>query len=215
MARLRGYEYWDEKARSYDKWNEKIVGGGKTEELIDAWLLAQVHADDIVLDLGCGTGRYASVLAGAVAHVTAADMAPAMLEEAGKKLARFDNVSVQRQDCFRTSFGADTFDVLVLGNLLHVVTSPESVVREALRLLRPGGRLHTIDYTGSGMSPFALMRLMFRILTTWGLPSPDNQLVDTESMRRMVTDAGFQVTECVLLGDSTKAVCLQATRPER
>ena len=211
MKRIGGWEYWEDKAANFDKWNEKIVGHD-TEHLLDGWLLPKITTADSVLDLGCGTGRYSVVIADAAAHLTSTDQSPAMLEEARKKLAEFRNVNVQREDCFATSFADASFDVVFMGNLLHIVSLPEDVVKEAYRVLKPGGRLLAIDYTSKGMSLPALARMIFSILTTWGLPSKDNQVVTPESVSQMAANAAFKVIESNLMGSSAKAVCLHAEK---
>ncbi len=211
MKRIGGWEYWERKAHSFDRWNTRITEP-KTERLLDEWLQSKLGAGDSVIELGCGTGRYTTVIAKTVAQVVAGDQSPAMLLEAQKKTANFKNVSVQREDCFGTTFPDTSFDVVFMGTLLHIVQLPERAVAEARRLLKPGGRLLAIDYTSNGMTFFAIARMAIAILTTWGLPSKDNQVVSPEDIRRMVADAGLNVKTCELLGPSVKAVCLQAVK---
>ena len=213
MARQGGYEYWDARARIFDKSTERIISE-ETEALIDEWLIAKVNAHDSVLDLGCGTGRYAAVIAGSAVRVVAADRSPAMLDEARKKLCGYDNVSLRKEEAFHTSFDDESFDVVVMGNLLHIVRSPEQVVEESFRLLKPGGRLLAVDYTSKGMSLLAVLRMMLTILTTWGLPSTDNRIVAPDTLRRMASAAGFEAVDAELMGPSVKAVCLNARKPD-
>lgn len=214
MKRNGGWEYWEEKAADFDRWNEKIVGR-ETESLLDRWLLTKITKDDSVLELGCGTGRYSILIAETEAQLTSADQSPAMLEETRKKLAGLENVCVRREDCFDTSFTDSAFDVVFMGNLLHIVKTPENAVREAYRILKPGGKLLAIDYTSKGMSGMAIARMVFTILTTWGLPSKDNRAVAPEDLRQMAVAAGFEIREAELLGQSVKAVCLHAEKIEK
>ncbi len=211
MARLGGHEYWDARAHGFDRWNDKIVAE-QTERLIDRWLRERLDADASLLDLGSGTGRYADVVAPAVARVTATDLAPKMLAEARRKLSRHDNVEVRQEDSYATSFANESFDIVVMGNLLHIVAEPERVLAEAHRLLRPGGRLLAIDYTSKGMALRHVARMAFTILRTWGLPSTDNRIVDPDGISAMAQAAGFRVVSCALIGPKVKAVVLDARR---
>ena len=212
MARQGGYEYWDARAHLFDESTARITSK-ETEALIDEWLLAIVRTQDTVLDLGCGTGRYSAAIAGSVMRVTAADRSPAMLDAAMRKLHKYKNVSLQQEDCFHTSFRNASFDAVIMGNLLHIVRSPARVVGECFRLLKPGGRLLAVDYTSKGMRLPAVLRMMFTILTTWGLPSTDNRVVTPEMLKQLASNAGFEAVEAELLGPSVKAVCLCARKP--
>ena len=97
--RLRngGYEYWAQRAHSFDSQQVRITGSG-TEQEIDRWLERKLKPDDRVLDLGCGTGRYAKVIAEYVEHVTAADRAAEMLDEARAKLRDRSSISIRCDD---------------------------------------------------------------------------------------------------------------------
>ncbi len=211
MKRSGGWEYWEDKAANFDKWNERIVGK-ETESQLNSWLQTKISMDDSVLDLGCGTGRYSMIIAKTGAQLISADQSPAMLEETRKKLSDLGNTCVQREDCFDTSFMDSSFDVVFMGNLLHIVKSPEDAVREAFRILKPGGKFLAIDYTSMGMSGIAILRMIFTILTTWGLPSKDNRVLTPEDVSKMATDEGFTVKQAELMGPSTKAVCLHAEK---
>ena len=87
MTRKGGHEYWEERATSFDELQRHITGE-ETDREIERWLLDKMEDGDTVLDLGCGTGRYTAIIVDSVRHVTAADMAPAMLDEA-RKARRF------------------------------------------------------------------------------------------------------------------------------
>jgi 2-polyprenyl-6-hydroxyphenyl methylase/3-demethylubiquinone-9 3-methyltransferase len=96
-----------------------------------------------VLDIGCGGGLLAEALARHGAHVSAIDMAPAMIE-----VARLHAHESQLQIDFHLSsaeqFVAHTtsaFDVITCMELVEHVPSPAALLAAAARLLRPGGDL--------------------------------------------------------------------------
>jgi SAM-dependent methyltransferase len=88
-----------------------------------------------VLDLGC---RYGALTRAYVEgnHVTGVDVDREALAEAAKLGVETHWANLDE----RFPFEADTFDVVVAGELLEHVRDPEHVVAEARRVLRPGGR---------------------------------------------------------------------------
>jgi SAM-dependent methyltransferase len=92
-----------------------------------------------VLDFGCGHGMAAVVLARAGARVTAFDLSPGYLDEAGTR-ARANGVAVAfvQADGERLPFADDSFD-RVWGNAVLHHLDPDTAGRELHRVLRPGG----------------------------------------------------------------------------
>lgn len=109
--------------------------------LMPEWL-APVK-DMEVLDLGGGTGINAFTLAGAGARVTVADSSHAMLLQAAAKdtparLILAEAVSLPLPDNY--------FDIVLVSDAWHHFRNQGGVVRELVRVLRPGGRLYVIDF---------------------------------------------------------------------
>jgi len=103
-----------------------------------------------VIDMGCGTAqipiRLAPRLAGSL--ITAVDLAGSMLRVGEGNVARAglgDRVTLALQDCKSLSFPDGAFDVVVSNSLLHHVPDPAQPLREAVRVLRPGGVLFFRD----------------------------------------------------------------------
>ncbi len=94
-----------------------------------------------VLDLGCGTGRFAIPMAKHLGfRVTGADAAPEMLAKARSK----DPDSQVTWDCQNATclqYPDAHFDVVFVSHLLHHVDRPQTVVAECYRILRPSGTL--------------------------------------------------------------------------
>ena len=68
-------------------------------------------------------------------------MARDRLERAGLK-----NCSVRQGDIYDLPLGNDSFDVVILHQVLHFLDDGARAIREAARVLRPGGRLLVVDF---------------------------------------------------------------------
>jgi len=108
-------------------------------------LLSLVEPDLEVVDLGCGTGTMARVLAPLVRRVVAVDREPAMLEAARARLEDRPNLEFVEADVTDLPLPADSMDVALAFLLLHHVEAPARVLAEAARVLRPGGRVLVLD----------------------------------------------------------------------
>ena len=94
-----------------------------------------------VLDLGCGTGRMSELVAQTGATVVAAvDLAPQMVVRARRRLAPWD-IDVREMDAQALTFDDASFDAVVAGFSVMFCPDHLAALREARRVLRPGGRL--------------------------------------------------------------------------
>jgi len=97
-----------------------------------------------VLDLGCGTGKFARVLAErSLARVWGVDPSAEMLAEARKRVP--SSVGLKLGEAERLPFKADWFDAAVLWTVVHLIQRPLAFA-ELKRVLAPGGRLAIITF---------------------------------------------------------------------
>lgn len=98
-------------------------------------------AGERVLDAACGPGIVTAALSARGMRAVGIDLTAEMIAEARAAEAG----SFVRGDAARLPFGDRTFDAVVSRNALHHMTEPGVVLREMVRVLRPGGRLVVED----------------------------------------------------------------------
>ena len=100
-----------------------------------------------VADIGCGDGYLTLEAARWARTVTGIDRSDDVLERAKALAARRDitNVEWKKGDLARLPLRDASVDVALLSQALHHASDPERAVAEAVRILRPGGRLLILD----------------------------------------------------------------------
>jgi SAM-dependent methyltransferase len=114
-----------------------------------------------VLEVGCGAGMGLGRLASAARSVIGGDYSAALLARARRHYG--DRVPLVRLDAGRLPFRDATLDVVVLFEALYYLPSAEDFLREARRLLRPGGALvicsTNVEWPDFNPSPFSVRYL--------------------------------------------------------
>lgn len=121
-----------------------------------------------VLDLATGTGDIAALIRRSypAARVIGADFSRNMLAEARRRFGD-PGVSWQVCDANRLPYADRVFEAVTFGYLLRNVDDSLQVMREVLRVLRPGGRVVCLDTTPPADNLLLpLLRMYFR----YGIP---------------------------------------------
>lgn len=156
--------HWDERAATFDQGNSH---GLLNDAQRDAWT-ARVRSwagpDPVdALDVGCGTGFFALLLAGLGHRATGVDAADEMLSRARAKAAAAglaaDFSSADAEDL---PFADASFDLVIERHVIWTLPNPARALAEWARVLRPGGQLVLVEGNwrgdGQGNPAYASIR---------------------------------------------------------
>lgn len=120
------------------------VAGFRAQRERSLALLNARPGERVLID-GCGTGTDLAFIPAGV-EVTATDLTPAMVQRTRHRaLLLGRTVDARVMDAQSLGFPDATFDAVVLHLILAVVPDPVAAVREAARVLKPGGRAVVFD----------------------------------------------------------------------
>jgi demethylmenaquinone methyltransferase / 2-methoxy-6-polyprenyl-1,4-benzoquinol methylase len=194
-------------ASRYDLLNRLMTFG-----LDRTWRVELVHRLDLpaapgVLDLGTGTGDLAfEVLKRQpAAHVVAVDFTPEMMR-IGRRRAGAERMQWVVADAARLPFATSAFDAAVSGFLLRNVPEADAVLSEERRILRPGGRVGSLDTTPparSWLHPLltfhlhVVIPLLGRIFASdpeayTYLPQSTERFTEAGALAARMSEAGFR-----------------------
>lgn len=129
---------------------DRLRGLHAPETVVEEAILEALGGKPVrnLLDLGTGTGRMLQLLAPRAARAVGLDASHAMLSVARANLeqAGLTRVELRQGDAYAPPFARGSFDLIVVHQVLHYLDDPARALREAARLLSPGGRLLVIDF---------------------------------------------------------------------
>src|SRR5215470_9420191 len=101
-----------------------------------------------LLDLGTGTGRMLELFGPHIERGLGIDLSLEMLAIARSRLERagLRHLSVRQGDIYDLALPRESFDVVLIHQVLHFLDDGARAIAEAARMLRPGGRLLVVDF---------------------------------------------------------------------
>ena len=149
--RTRSQAFFRSSAGQWEKLRRELFGNRFDAVALAAWL----EETWVVGDLGCGNGQMAELIAPFVDRVIAVERSSAMLASARRRLASHANVELRQGELEALPIDDGALDAVVLGLVLHHVADPGDVLREAARVLRPGGRVLIVDMAKHDRAEYA------------------------------------------------------------
>lgn len=139
-------DYFRAHAAQWDRIRKLHVADEAVENAMRGALVERTF--DSLLDLGTGTGRVLELFGPQAKRGLGIDLSIDMLLLARERIERagLRHCSVRQGDIYDLALPADSFDVVVIHQVLHYLEDGARAIREAARMLTPAGRLLVVDF---------------------------------------------------------------------
>jgi len=115
--------------------------------------ILDIHADDHILDVSCGTGILASMIIDSgrdFGKLVLNEPSAGMLEKAKEKLSGTNQIEFTRYFAEELPFADNRFDRLICLNSFHYYVDQKNALYHFSRILKPGGQLYILDWNLEG-----------------------------------------------------------------
>jgi len=136
--------YFRKHAGEWDRIRKLHVADEQVEAAIGAALGDRPFRS--LLDLGTGTGRMLELFGPQIERGLGLDLSHDMLALARARLRDLRHCSVRQGNIYDLAIPKDSFDVVIVHQVLHFLDDSARAIKEAARVLRPGGRLLVVDF---------------------------------------------------------------------
>lgn len=198
VADNRSVDY-DKVSRIYD-----TSRGANAETIQKLTELLRIGGDSLILDMGCGTGNYASALRHVAKCVAGIDISTGMLKSARAKHSSLRLVS---GDVTRLPFGSQVFDGAFAVQVLHHIRDRGRFLREAHRVLKRGAYLAIDNCSHRQMRTFWLYHYFPK-----GLELDLARIPDSAEIALLLESVGFSDVGIEI---SYQDIALEHDKPER
>ena len=190
-------------AKFWDKIAEKYAKSPIADEDAYTYTLERTRSylspNDNILEVGCGTGSTALLLAGDVRQITASDLSGNMIR-IGSEKARdqgVSNVTFVSAELFDSAIESRPYDAILALNFLHLLEDMPAAIRRINGLLKPGGTFisKTVCALGSGMPlKFRLIKMILPLMQLIG-KAPYVNFMEIKDLEKIISAGGFKIIE--------------------
>lgn len=190
--------FWDRIAPKYAR---QPISNITAYEATLARVKTYLSSTDRALELGCGTGSTALLLAPHVHSYEATDISGGMIDIALEKAwtASQPNLRFRKAGVEPAEYAGATPDKVLAFNLLHLVPDPEATLAMVHDLLPEDGLFISKTPCVGAKWYYRPLVAALRLIGK----APDVRFFDVAELDRMVTTAGFDIVETALLPPTT------------
>jgi FkbM family methyltransferase len=116
-----------------------------------------IRGDEVVLDIGAGTGRFSLAIAKQlkVGKVICLDLSEEMLQHLNRKAEKEglkERIQILKGEASSSGLENKSVDFVMSNSVFHELSSPDSVLAEMLRVLKPSGWVMVTDFRDTKIS---------------------------------------------------------------
>jgi ubiquinone/menaquinone biosynthesis C-methylase UbiE len=202
-------EFWDKLA---DKYSKKPVKDMENYNKTLDCTRKHLSASDNVLEVGCGTGTTALLLAPSVKQIAASDISSRMIEIAREKAVTqgVENVRFDRATLFAEDLEKGSFDVVMAFNFLLLLEDIPGAVHRVHELLKPGGLF--ISKTVCLAEQSRLWSLLLAVMKPLGF-APYVKCLKVAELEDIITSTDFEIVETGFYPPSPPSRFIVARKP--
>ncbi len=159
--------------------------------------LSYLGTEDRVLELGCGTGSTAVLIAPHVRELVGTDLSAGMIDIARGKAADLDNVDFRVMTAEAAAKLNEPFDAVMCYSLLHLLDRFEDVLADVHRMLPEGGYfISKTSCIADKVFGFKrhLIKVMIPVMQAFGKAPPVRSFTQ-KYLEDAITFAGFEIVE--------------------
>lgn len=195
--------FWNKWASRYDR---TMSGSRNTYDFIIREIKKTLNRDMTVLELARGTGLVSERIASSVKMLEATDFSEDMIRKAKEK-AHSCRLHFSVQDATTLPYAPETFDAVIISNILHVMPSPDKALSEIARVLKSSGILiaptFTMADTFLGKMQMRIMELSgFKVFHKWS----------SDAYLKYLNASGFKAIKSCTVGGTAKLTYAEANK---